>query len=362
MEREGKAQFRTGAFYNPVMELNRDITVAVLRAWESESDSPTYLDVMGATGIRGLRALLETDYNAVINDRSKEAFQTIEANLNENNVDAEVYCKNANVLMHSERYEAVDVDPFGSPAPYMHAAFNSATELACFTATDTAPLCGAHDSGVRRYSCKPLNTEYHPEIGLRVLLGSLIRAAAASDIACTPILSHVSDHYARTYLSLEEGAKPADTAIQGLGYISHCYECLYRSTSKGLVYGGERECPYCNTSLRVAGPLWLDPVRDPDFVGRVINRLSDYMGTYDRAMKLLQKVRDELNTPTHYDHHRLCREWNVTPGKIEEFIEELRMESFSASRTHYSGTSFKTDADVRDIKEVMLDQTPTSTG
>ncbi|MDR9381591.1 MAG: tRNA (guanine(26)-N(2))-dimethyltransferase, partial [Natronomonas sp.] len=43
-----------GVFYNPVQELNRDITEAVLRT--VADDCETYLDAMTASGIRAVRA------------------------------------------------------------------------------------------------------------------------------------------------------------------------------------------------------------------------------------------------------------------------------------------------------------------
>jgi len=55
--REGSGD---GVFFNPTMELNRDITVAVLRAYQDrEPRVDTYLDAMAASGIRGVRAANE---------------------------------------------------------------------------------------------------------------------------------------------------------------------------------------------------------------------------------------------------------------------------------------------------------------
>ena len=47
-------------FFNPVQELNRDITVAVLRAYgDREPRAETYLDATAASGVRGVRAAKE---------------------------------------------------------------------------------------------------------------------------------------------------------------------------------------------------------------------------------------------------------------------------------------------------------------
>lgn len=345
---EGSASFATeGAFYNPRMEMNRDITVAVLRAWKDRG-ATTYLDANTASGVRGIRAAL-AGYDATLVDRSDDAVELARRNVRENSVEdsATVEHEDANVSMRRQRYDVVDIDPFGSPIPFADSAFNSADSLACFTATDTAPLCGAHDSGVRRYSCVPLNTTYHAEMGLRVLVGALVRTAAKYDVAATPVLSHSSDHYKRTYLAVEEGAKVSDAALEDVGFVAHCFDCGARSVhdaeGAAVPEGVERDCA-CGATRRVAGPLWTGAVRDAEFVDAVVDEIDENMGTRKRATKTLRLVRDELDTPTHYDHHEVCRRAGVTPSKLDELLVRLRDEGYEATKAHYSGTAFKTDA------------------
>lgn len=360
MKSEGSARFETGdAFYNERMEMNRDITVAVLRAWRGHVDrkAPSYLDANAASGVRGVRAAL-AGYEATLTDRSDEAIGLARRNVEENGVDAQVLHEDANVVMRRSRYDVVDIDPFGSPIPFADAMFNSADSLACFTATDTAPLCGAHDSGVRRYSCRPLNTSYHAEMGLRVLIGALVRTAARYDVAATPVLSHSSDHYKRTYLALEEGAKVSNHALEGIGFLSHCSDCgardVHDAVDAAVPETVKRDCD-CGAERDVAGPLWTGAVRDADFVDHVLKELDEEMGTHDRATKTLRAVRDELDTPTHYDHHEVCKRAGETPSKLDELLERLGDAGYEATEAHYSGTSFKTDASHGELVEVVAE-------
>jgi len=365
MEKEGGAEFETGdAFYNPRMEMNRDITVAVLRAWRSDGDGlrdpPTYLDANCATGVRGMRAALE-GYEATLVDRSEEAVELARRNVEANGVGERttVEHEDVNVVARRSRWGVVDVDPFGTPIPFADSAFNATGSLACFTATDTAPLCGAHDSGIRRYSCVPLNTTYHAEMGLRVLVGALARTAARYDVAVTPVLSHSSDHYKRTYLAVEEGAKVSNSALEGVGFVSHCFDCGARDVHEamcGSVPDDEidRDCG-CGEEREVAGPLWAGPVRDPEFVDEVIDKLDDDMGTRKRAEKTLLLLRDELDTATHYDHHEVCKRAGATPSKLDNFLETLRDSGYEATKAHYSGTAFKTDAPDDAVLELAED-------
>jgi tRNA (guanine26-N2/guanine27-N2)-dimethyltransferase len=340
-----------GVFYNPVQELNRDITVGVLRAVGSECDS--YLDAMTASGIRAVRAA-EAGYSVTGCDIDSEAVDLARANLERNGLEGEIRHRNVNAYMHESHHDVVDLDPFGTPIPFADAAFRSARNYVCVTATDTAPLCGAHfESGVRSYGAVPRNTEFHPEMGLRVLLSALVRTAARYDIAATPVLSHVSSHYVRTYLRLEAGARAADRRLEELGYIDHCQKCLWRDHERTLVADPTAECPACGQSTWTAGPVWLGSAHDPGFVEAVAGAIPDDAGTTEKARELLGTIAAELDTPTHYDQHRLYGRWGEPNVAMDDFLAALRDAGHAASRTHYGGTTFKTDAGVDEVHDAL---------
>jgi tRNA (guanine26-N2/guanine27-N2)-dimethyltransferase len=341
-------------FYNPDMELNRDVTVAVLRAYrERESRAETYFDAHAASGVRGVRAAAE-GWSVTMADVDPEAVELARENAERNGVDAEVVHRDANAVLHDadRAFDVVDVDPFGTPIPFADAAFANARDLVCVTATDTAPLCGAHfRAGVRRYSAVPRNTEYHAEMGLRVLVSALARTAARYDVSVTPMLSHVTDHYARTYLELSHRATDADEAVDDLGHVHHCQDCLWRTSEHGLLADPVETCPNCGSNRVVtAGPVWLGSAHDPEFVAAVRDEVTDDMGTADRARGVLDRIENELDEPTHYDQHRLYREWGEPAVGMDEFLDALRDAGHDASRTHYGGTTFKTTASVAEIE------------
>ncbi|MFB6157455.1 MAG: tRNA (guanine(26)-N(2))-dimethyltransferase [Haloferacaceae archaeon] len=347
-----------GVFYNPTQELNRDVTVAALRAYrDREPRASSYLDATAASGIRGVRAAVE-GYEVTCADRDPDAVALARRNLDRNGVEGRVVERDANALLHgSTGFDVVDLDPFGSPVPFADAALSNALDLVAVTATDTAPLCGAHfAAGVRRYGAVPRNTEYHPEMGLRVLCSALVRTAARYDVAARPILSHVSRHYVRTYLELDRGASAADDAVDDLGHVHHCQDCLVREAERGLLADGPDACPACGSDRVVtAGPLWLGPVRDPGFVAAVRDAVDGTMGTAGEARDLLGTVERELDAPTHYDQHRLCRLWGRPASAMDDFLDALRAAGHEATRAHYGGTTFKTTASVPEMREATAD-------
>ncbi|PSQ24402.1 tRNA (guanine(10)-N(2))-dimethyltransferase [Halobacteriales archaeon QS_8_65_32] len=380
--RDGAAAGRgETVFYNPEQELNRDVTVATLRAYRerigADSDgrgdesgggsengggsndrggsdsgdrSPTYLDATAASGVRGVRAAA-SGWAATLCDRDPDAAALCRTNLVRNDLDGAVVTRDANALMAAERFDAVDLDPFGTPIPFADAAVRSARRLLCVTATDTAPLCGAHRaSGIRKYGCVPVTTEFHPEMGLRVLLSALCRTAARYDRAARPLLSHVTRHYVRVYLELGGGASEANAVIDELGYVHWCQRCLFRAHEFGLIAHPSDACPNCGETLATAGPIYLGATRDRAFVERVRGAVSDDMGTAKRARKLLGTIANELDRPTHYDQHKLAKRWGRSASAMDDFLARLREAGYEASRTHYGGTTLKTTADVAAIE------------
>jgi len=348
-----------GAFYNPRMRLNRDLGVAMVRAL-GISD---YLDALAASGARGLRVAKEAGAAAVaLNDVSPRAVALILENARLNGlVGCEVLSSNANVLLHQRRFEAVDLDPFGSPAPFLAAAARSALDYLFITATDTAPLCGAHlKSGIRKYMAVPVKAEHHREMGARVLLGAAARELARVDKGVRPLLTHATDHYVRVYLGIAKGAKSADRTLESMGYLEQCRSCGLWRTVSGMGCPSSGKCSFCGGRAEVAGPLWLGPIQDPGVIGRALAAMEGSAARSDRGVRLLQACADEIDLPMYYDHHRLCRRFKATPGTASDLVEELRSLGWSASRTHFSGVGVKTDAPIEVLREVLTAPPPRS--
>ena len=343
---EGAVTFETeGAFYNPRMALNRDINVAMTRSLGISQ----YLDALAASGIRGMRVAREAEAKEVsLNDVSPEACRLMEKNLARNSISATVTCCNANVLLHERHFQAVDLDPFGSPSSYLSAASRSAQEFLFVTATDTAPLCGAHPmSGIRKYLATPLRTTYHREMGARILLGLAARELARLDKSMHPLLTHVTDHYVRIYLRVGKGAKLADRCLEKMGYVEHCpvcgsYTLLNEPKPSGV-------CSHCSGKTALAGPLWLGRVQD----GPAINNALRTSNLSRRAEKILTSCAGEIDAPMYYDHHSICERLSLTPDRIDLILERLSSRGFQASRTHFYGLGIKTDANMEDVEEAI---------
>ncbi len=347
-------------FYNPTMEFGRDINVACMQTLadsQSGRSAITYLDALGASGIRGLRVANEAYLAVTLNDHDDAAYRLIKRNAKRLLLNVHVKHSDANALMSEERFGVVDIDPFGSPAPFVDAACRSASKMLCVTATDTAPLSGAHfNAGVRRYSALPVNTEYHAETGIRILMGKIVREFVKYDKSAVPVLAHATEHYYRVYLRIERGARLADACLSSLGFVFHCFKCGHRYVTPGLAPVHRCECALCAAEPVIAGPLWLGTLYDQSFCKRVLKNLENgVFGTKKQASKTVELCLNELDVVTFFDYHKLLKELKCPPIPIETLMSGLRSIGYQASRTHFSGTSVKTDADVATLKGVLLD-------
>ncbi len=341
---DDRHQFPPGTasvFYNSRMELNRDATILLL----SELRPSEYLDAMGATGIRGIRVAHEAGIPVTINDRSGEAVELIGYNACRLNLPVEIVKRDASSLLSERAFDAVDLDPFGTPAPFIDAAVKGTKRFLFVTATDTAPLCGAHfRAGIRRYFARPMNTEYHSEVGLRVLLGFLVRETVKYDRGIEPLFCFAREHFVRLHVRLLRGADAADRTLGRIGFVRQCPECPYREEQPGM-FPEPATCPRCSVQLQPVGPLWLGGIQNTDVLDAMLGRLDQQqLGTGRQLGKLLHLCREELPTSSFYDYHHLAKFTGVSPPDITTVLERIRMQGYPATRTHFSGYGIKTEA------------------
>lgn len=340
-------------FYNPRMEFSRDATVLLCKVLPVTR----YLDLMGATGIRGLRVARECGVPVTINDRDPEAVSLIRMNRDLLGIPAEVTLSDAHALLASRTFETVDLDPFGSPAPFIDSAVRGCGRFLFVTATDTAPLCGAHrNAGIRRYFAMGRNTEYHAEAGLRILVGFIAREAARYDRGIHPLFCYSREHHFRVHVRLLRGTKRADRSCGMMGYVMQCPRCVFRTHESGVL-PPPGECPSCRVPLVPVGPLWTGSLHDRDVLDSFRAAIA---GSGYRLARELQTLTatcaGEIDIPFHYEYHHLARHFRVSPPPIGEVMDYLRKRGYSASRAHFSGTALKTDAPLPVIREAIAGQ------
>lgn len=354
-------------FYNPAMELSRDLSVLAVRCYRGEAGRDLKAcDAMAATGVRGIRFAVEAGgvERVVLNDVRPSAYRLIKINVEENGVKdvCEETNMDANALLSlrsrpKDKFDVVDLDPFGSPAPFLDSAVRGLREggMLALTATDMAPLCGAHPSStLRKYGGFPLRTEYCHEIAVRLLIGCLASTAAKHDVGVEILFSHATDHYVRVYAVSRRGATAANESVKKMGVIAHCFNCLHRSWLFDY-FGGSPRCKVCGGRLSYAGPLWLGEIADRKFCERMLKELEGRGFRLEgKERKLLERIVEEAGgPPTYYAVEEVCGKLSLPPPRVEEVVSRLREKGFFAVRTHFKGSGVKTDADIGAVEEAV---------
>ena len=353
-------------FYNPHMELNRDLSILAIQVFQKQEDRNINIcDLFGGSGIRGIRYKNEIDgvENVAINDISELANKYEIHNIELNGLDdIEVHQHDASMFLRMNRgkFDVIDIDPFGTPSPFLDSAGYCArrNSLLCITATDTSALCGTYkEPCIRKYNAKPYKSEYCHENGIRILAG-FVALTLAKYAKCIDIkMSHSTEHYMRLYIKIEKGSKKCDESLKNIGYISHCRNCLHRQTSKGLASAVEETCPICGEKLVHAGPLWLGDIQDAEFIQAMIDESQHKkINTEKQALKLLNSCLQEADAPaTFFDVHALCKSLKISAPKLDLIFDEIRNRGFIAIKTHYNPIGIKTDANINDLQKVLID-------
>ena len=164
-------------FFVTVQEFNRDISIAAIQQFINNQSASKVngsenqhgkinvdariLEALSATGLRSIRYAKEINgvKEVIANDFSKRAVASIERNIAANEVSDKVRASNAdatNVMYNNrkkeDQFDVVDLDPYGSPTPFLDGAVQAVAEggLLCLTCTDVAVLgiVKLHGSGV----------------------------------------------------------------------------------------------------------------------------------------------------------------------------------------------------------------------
>jgi tRNA (guanine26-N2/guanine27-N2)-dimethyltransferase len=362
------APSKAPVFYNPVMELNRDIAVLAFQVFQRRVNREISIcEPLTSSGIRGIRLATEISgtKKVVIGDINQRAFNLAKHNVHLSGLQecVTVKHKDANCLLSChgaphKRFDIVDLDPFGSPVPYLDSAIRALCNggILAATATDLAPLCGVHAKAcIRKYGGRPLRTEYCHELAVRLLSGSIATVAAKHDIGISVVFSQSTDHYIRVYAQIAYGAKKADESVKNLGYILHCFNCLHRESAKNPFAERTENCPECGAKMDHAGPLWLDRIFDKQFCESMAkeNRRVAFKNSAKIA-KLVTLAKDEADAPaTYYVLDKITNKISLPVPSVEVVLQSLHDEGFQAFPTHFSSRGIRTNASALKMQELL---------
>jgi len=360
---EGNAKLRfdsnNAVFYNPRMGLNRDIGVLFVKS-HFRREGIRICDPMTASGVRAIRYASECSNveSVTASDVDPASIDYANRMIQLNHLTGRISVIQANAVAllqnHAEtRFDFVDLDPFGSPSPFIESALRSTADegVLAATATDMAPLTGTRPAACfRKYGIVVTRTEFEKEIAVRVLAACLSLSAGRLQLGVKVVFSHASDHYARIYVQVNKGRPVANSSVKNLGFLEYCPRCL-RRTTRELFEEYESKCNNCGSKVKVLGPLWLGKLWDPGLVARMnenaatisSSRLSD-------LQTLLGRVAGEVEAPPFYRRvDKTAQIIRTNPPRVREVVSALQSLGYAGTLTHFHPNAFRTDASDRVI-------------
>lgn len=356
MEEEGiKIKTSKNVFYNTKMHFCRSISSLAVGAIKKDI---SIVDGFSATGVRGLRYLTENKNvrNAFFVDVNKNAIKLTKQNLKISKLKGTVIEGDFNQRIRELKADLIEIDPFGTPVPYLYDSIRSLKyrkeAYSSITATDVAVLCGPHSNAcLKNYHSKSLNNEFTHETGLRILLKRISETLTEFNFGLIPLFSLSDQHYLKVFAKIKRGDKYSLNSVKNIGFVSFCNSCGERSF--GTVV--QKTCK-CRTKLNCAGPLWIGELHNEKFLKEMksLNKKRNYKHK-EKINKILDLMLNENNYPPYfYDLHQLSRigKKKYIP-KISDAIGKLKENGFSAAKTHFSPNSIKTNAKLREIMKIL---------
>jgi len=276
-------------------------------------------------------------------------------------------------------YDVIDLDPYGSAAPFLDGAVQAISNggMLNVTCTDMVALGGSHpETCFGRYNGSlPLQrTPYLQEVALRILLYSLAMTAAKYGRTIRPILSVGMDFYVRVFVEVYDdkaGVSDLSLKIGNIYQSTHCASFYTmpqgKMAGKRHVYQATRiEPSRCNETgapFKVGGPIWLGPMHDTEVVKQALSCLTQQqkddnnkmiLKTKNRLLGLLTSASEELSdVPLYYTLPDLSRTLSVTTPPMNQFRSALQNAGYRVSGYHKEPHAVKTDAPNSVVWDIM---------
>ncbi|KAM0277134.1 hypothetical protein ACHAQH_006028 [Verticillium albo-atrum] len=304
----------------------------------------TILDALSASGLRALRYSHELPFvtSVTANDLTKSAAESIKLNVKHNELEDKIVVNHDDAIAHMYRriaddlsnrdnrgrpstknkYDVIDLDPYGTAAPFIDAALQAVRDdggLLCVTCTDGSHWAGHcyAERSFSLYGAVPIKGMHSHEAGLRLILHTLASTAARHGLHIEPLLSLSIDFYCRMWVRVKKSAN-AISYLGGKTMVTYqCSGCtawetqyMVRTKPEPKKKGGhffkhslskgpptDEKCRHCGSAQHIAGPMYGGPIHNQEFVQRVLDLLPtadpNVYGTLPRIEGMLTTALEE---------------------------------------------------------------------
>lgn len=333
---------RKFGFYNPAMRGDRDLSVCIVSVFSKMFEmrtgkKPEACDLLCATGARAVRYAKEVGINVTANDSNENALELAKENAKTNNVSIEIINNDANSLLSERSFDIIDIDPFGSPYPFIDSAARAIGDygLLCITATDTATLSGVYPRVCeRRYGIPSFQCDFSKELGTRILLSFVIRELAKYSKSFTPLICYSKRHYIRIFGIIEKGAEKVDALMEKFKYISLSHDSWYlKNFEKG----------------KLLGNIYMGQLKDDAFCKASLEE-SEKRGFEN--MRLLSQTLNEIDSAFFYESETISKKLGINIS-LSDMVFNIARSGHGVSYTSFSESAIKTDSSWEDLEKIL---------
>jgi len=316
---------KSTAYYSKSQVISRDLTIFIIKNYLKNGKNA--LDLLGGSGIRGFRIEKECNLNVTINERNKEALKYIFKNRDLNNSNAYITNFNAERQFPDGYYDYIDIDPYGSPVPFLDSALKSIKNngIIGVTSTDIANLAGTYPHKTfYLYHSTPESGYLKHEVGTRILISYIANRAAENGFGIIPLLTYFGGYYYRIFFRVKKGKK---WVMNTLSYVQEINKMGY---------------------WRKIGPLWIGNLHE------IINnyKIPENIEKRDHIINIL-KIAPYENLLFFYSTEEIGKRMGGKMPKIDYLIYKLRFNGYPASRTQFSPVGIKTTCTLPKIIEIL---------
>ncbi len=328
----------------------RDLGILAAAAYRQDNGSLRILDTLAGCGVRSLRYCLESHADYLwINEGNPELHSLLQQNLAPaiasfrlTNFDAHrVFFE---CYSHRDYYDLVDVDCFGTAAPYLSTMLwaTKIGGLMYLTSTDGRTLTGhLPENSLAAYGAIARSHPAAHEQALRLLIGSVQQQAATKGLGIEPLFSLFTGKTYRLMLRLIH--KPKLTT-KNYGFIAYCHSCgNYQTVTWRKL--GKVSCSCPNPSVILSGAMWQGELHQKPYIERLLSMAQQWQ--WQEAEKLLSKLAAEIDTPPYfYTLGEIGKRGKLDLPRRSQLIKALQDAGYRASKTHINNLAIKTTADI----------------
>lgn len=290
------------------------------------------------------------------------------------------------VLMYNHRTEktrvdVVDLDPYGTAAPFIDGAVQCVNDggLLCVTCTDLSVLATTnyHEKCFSNYGGIPLKAEYCHEAALRLVLNTLSTSAGRYGRYIEPLLCLSIDFYVRLFVRVHSAPIEVKKTASKTAMYYICQGCqsfyeqpLGRIVEKAHERTGNvnlqfktqagppvpQKCTECGSALHVAGPMWSGPLHNNIFISKVLEHLESNQDRYSTAVRMkgmLTVANEELHVPFYFTPSRIAGLFHSVCPPLDDVASALLNAGHIVSRSHALPGSLKTGATRQDVHDIF---------